>query len=1142
MQLATKDDNPLTATSLLPDLFLRPPFKTLTTSKTFKIKRKYLRFSYHIFLIASVCFYSYLNAADLTIRVGVYDNPPKVFIRESGNADGFFIDLLEEISSGEQWTLDFIPGTWEQCMERLKTGEIDLLPDVAISDERMSDFSFSDETVLTNWAQVYLPKGSGIETILDMDGKRLAVLNGDYSYSEFAKDLYIFEVQCQFIEYENFEDVFESISSGAADAGLISRLYGLQAEENYPVIKSAIICCPADLRFAVRKDRHDVLLKNIDKRLGEWKADYSSIYYVSLDKWLGIVPQGDDQTNWMLVTVLSVLGILLVLIIVILGKKYKVKSLKLVTNYRDLYQNAPVAYFSVGTDGRILRCNKTAAHLIGYKHPSRVIGLPILNFYADTVWGKEKARQNFQRFLKGEEIIDELQMQRKDDSVFWVKVFINAVYDKHNQIIESRSTVIDISDRKDAESSLVESEERFRLAFDNVPDVVAIYDHDLRIQYINTATIQITGRLPSDFIGKRDDEIWPPEVYKSYLPSLQKAFETGTIQLVESELSLQEGGNRNLRITCIPVIVENGAVREVLGITHDDTERKRAEEALRASETLFRTSFENATAGVCIVGVDGKFLKVNRVLYNLLGYSSAELSQLTFNDITLNEDKNIGSSFVKQALAGKKDTTSFEKRYVHKSGRIIWAFVSSAVIRDQTATVQYFITHIQDITEQKQAEQQLQTLNIVLQTLSMCNSIVVRATDESSLIRDICHIIVEQGGYRMAWVGFKQDDSVKSVVPAGSWGFEDDYLEKIQISWADNALGQGPTGSAIRTGQQVICTDIQEDPKFAQWRKDAVKRGYKSSTALPIQYEGKNVGALNIYSDRKAAFSVDESQLLTELANNLAIGIGSLRNARKIQEHEKHLEDLVRIRTHELETANERLMELDQLKSIFLASMSHELRTPLNSIIGFTGILLMELAGELNEEQKKQLLMVKTSSAHLLSLINDILDISKIEAGKSDLSIETFQLSEIVSEVVGSIQNAAEEKGLQLRIGSISDMTITSDNRRFKQILVNLLSNAIKYTDKGSVHLSVAPNKKTITVTVKDTGIGIKSEDLSRLFQPFQQIDATLTKKQDGTGLGLYLCQKLVTLLGGKIRAKSEYGKGSTFTFTIPTKIKKESP
>ena len=113
MQLATKDDNPLTATSLLPDLFLRPPFKTLTTSKTFKIKRKYLRFSYHIFLIASVCFYSYLNAADLTIRVGVYDNPPKVFIRESGNADGFFIDLLEEISSGEQWTLDFIPGTWE---------------------------------------------------------------------------------------------------------------------------------------------------------------------------------------------------------------------------------------------------------------------------------------------------------------------------------------------------------------------------------------------------------------------------------------------------------------------------------------------------------------------------------------------------------------------------------------------------------------------------------------------------------------------------------------------------------------------------------------------------------------------------------------------------------------------------------------------------------------------------------------------------------------------------------------------------------------------------------------------------------------------------------------------------------------------
>ena len=256
---------------------------------------------------------------------------------------------------------------------------------------------------------------------------------------------------------------------------------------------------------------------------------------------------------------------------------------------------------------------------------------------------------------------------------------------------------------------------------------------------------------------------------------------------------------------------------------------------------------------------------------------------------------------------------------------------------------------------------------------------------------------------------------------------------------------------------------------------------------------------------------------------------------KELKKHQEQLEEMVAERTAELEVANERLMELDRMKSMFLASMSHELRTPLNSIIGFTGILLMEMAGTLNPEQKKQLEMVKSSSSHLLELINDILDISKIESGKVNLSIETFDLMDVIRDVLKSVGPLAERKGLHVKSGGISSIHITSDQRRVKQILMNLVGNSVKFTDQGFVKVNVALQEKDrIVVYVSDSGIGIKEEELRKLFQPFQQMDMTSTKKYEGTGLGLYLTKKIISHLQGDIRVSSEYGKGSTFTFVLP--------
>lgn len=243
----------------------------------------------------------------------------------------------------------------------------------------------------------------------------------------------------------------------------------------------------------------------------------------------------------------------------------------------------------------------------------------------------------------------------------------------------------------------------------------------------------------------------------------------------------------------------------------------------------------------------------------------------------------------------------------------------------------------------------------------------------------------------------------------------------------------------------------------------------------------------------------------------------------------------------QLEKANILLKEADRLKSICLASMSHELRTPLNSIIGFTGIMLQGMAGELNDEQKKQLTMVKKCAHHLLNLINDLLDISKIESRKVELSLEEFRLNDAVKEVVETFLPALNQKGLELLVEIPEDITFFSDKRRVKQILMNLVDNSVKFTDQGSVKIAakILKNRKA-EVRITDTGIGIKKENMNKLFLPFQQIDMSLIKTHEGTGLGLHLTQKLVNLLGGDISAKSEHGQGSEFTFILPLRYKEE--
>jgi PAS domain S-box-containing protein len=243
----------------------------------------------------------------------------------------------------------------------------------------------------------------------------------------------------------------------------------------------------------------------------------------------------------------------------------------------------------------------------------------------------------------------------------------------------------------------------------------------------------------------------------------------------------------------------------------------------------------------------------------------------------------------------------------------------------------------------------------------------------------------------------------------------------------------------------------------------------------------------------------------------------------------------VRLRFQEaLQEKNVELQNASRAKDRFLASMSHELRTPLNAVIGFTGTLLMRLPGPLTAEQEQQLTIVQSSARHLLSLINDILDLAKIQSGKIDLNFEPVVVGDVVAEVVETLRSIADEKDLALDADLPDDpIAMVLDRRSLRQILINLTSNAIKYTEAGSVRVTLRRDAGAVTVSVADTGIGIVPDDFARLFLAFEQLDSSSTRRVDGAGLGLYLCRQLAALLDGEIGVISEPGVGSTFTLTL---------
>lgn len=425
------------------------------------------------------------------------------------------------------------------------------------------------------------------------------------------------------------------------------------------------------------------------------------------------------------------------------------------------------------------------------------------------------------------------------------------------------------------------------------------------------------------------------------------------------------------------------------------------------------------------------------------------------------------------------------------------------------------------LAEQNEA---LQLRSRQLQTVADVARNIVSTRQVDSLLTLVTRLVSERFGFYHAGIFLLDELGEFAVLRAASSPGGIRMLERQHKL----RVGQvGIVGYVTGTGEPRIATDVGEDAVFFN-NPDLPET--RSEMALPLKLGDLIIGALDVQSIEPDAFSQEDVALFTTLADQISVAI---ENANAYEITQQTLDEM---------------KELDRVKSQFLANMSHELRTPLNSVIGFSRVILKGIDGPINETQAQDITAIYNSGMHLLNMINEILDMSKIEAGKMELQLEDTNISDVISKVVKTSSGLIKDKPIQLLTQIEPDLPIVkADEVRVEQVLANLISNAVKFTDKGSITIGAKLqtnnlNHKEILVTVTDTGIGIAQEDQPKLFQQFSQVDDSPTRRTGGTGLGLSISRSLIELHGGTIGVlHSEPGEGSTFYFTLPTAIESEA-
>jgi PAS domain S-box-containing protein len=650
-----------------------------------------------------------------------------------------------------------------------------------------------------------------------------------------------------------------------------------------------------------------------------------------------------------------------------------------------------------------------------------------------------------------------------------------------------------LAKNKQTEDTLNNVEAQKRAVLTAIPDLIYRISADgTYLEFFSSNYVANLLPIDLDVVNKHLSEILPPELASRKLKAIKQAIATDEIQSFEQQWKIDD------EVQYEEVQVVKVTDQEALTIIRNISDRKQSEAALRESEMRFRSVFDTAAVGISLANSDGQHIAVNQSLCQMLGYSEDELKVLTFQDITHPDDIEIDLYHHQKLLRNEIDSFHIEKRYRHKNGHFIWVMLSVSIVRDAQNQPLYDIALIQNISDLKFAQQELSNLNKDLEMRIQQRTADLAESEmrKQQLINAIPDLLL-----RLKRDGTCIDCILPTIPDKEAFVTIKHHISEV-LSPSVLAEQLEVFDRAIATGEVQIYE--HKLLKYDEWVYEEVR-------ISPCGADEVLVLVRNI-SDRKQA------------------------------------EEALYLSNEQLIATNKELERMTRLKDEFLATMSHELRTPLNAILGISEGLQDQVYGELNQRQTNSLATIQKSGQHLLALINDILDVAKIESGMFTLDLTSVSLTSLCESSLSFVKHQAAKKNIQLQLIINQDLpkAIVIDERRMRQLLINLLINAVKFTPKGGMvtleakladgsHCEMEEMyKNKLSFSVSDTGIGISQEDICKLFQPFVQINSNLSRQYAGTGLGLNLVKKLAELHGGYVNVESKVGEGSCFTVTFP--------
>ncbi|BAY64946.1 multi-sensor hybrid histidine kinase [Calothrix brevissima NIES-22] len=730
--------------------------------------------------------------------------------------------------------------------------------------------------------------------------------------------------------------------------------------------------------------------------------------------------------------------------------------------------------------------------------------------------------------LAGETVIAEVPYQE-----FLYLTHYIPVRDEQGNVIAGILMTQNITERKQAENALRDSEEKFRQFAENSRQVMLLRQIDSgELLYINPTYEEVWGRSNESLYANPDS--WQDALHPEDVSRIQAAYEATARQgLLNEEYRIirPDGTMRWIWGRCFPIQDTTGKIYRIGAIAEDITKRKQTEQErdrllqilasqnqtleqevarrtaeLQQSENRFRNLVETSSDLVWEVNESGVHTYVSPQIMNILGYSPEEiLGKTPFDLMPPQEAERVLNEFEK-FLSVQAPFQCLENTNCHKDGRLIILETSAVPIFDTDGQFRGYRGIDRDITARKRSQAQLQAAEIQLRNLSDRLKLAVTSAKIGIWDWDLLNdsIVWDERMYELFGVSPENFDISQEA---------EAKLEQL--------FHPDDTVSIKTTIQQVIAGDGELETEFRIILADGKIRHLKAYGLVQRDSQGQIQRLIGIAYDISDAYRQAAQRKLAEM---------------QLQQT-----------NHQLATSNAELARATRLKDEFLATMSHELRTPLNAILGLSEALQEEVFGVINDKQRRSLQTIERSGQHLLELINDILDLSKIEAGQLELHYTQIAISPLCQASLTFIKQQALQKRIQLEVNIQPHLPkLMVDERRIRQVLINLLNNAVKFTPEGGrVTLEVTHQKLAqaaemtsaqnfIRIAVIDTGIGIAPKNLNKLFQPFIQIDSALNRQYNGTGLGLVLVKRLVEIHGGKVGVSSELGVGSCFTVDLP--------